>query len=476
MPTSVIEKKRRRSSKKEKKRNVDNAVYGKTGRKLVVAHKAPQPQSIPPPPSIPNMTAQREVPVAPKNSHTIPASIQFIVPPLSQSESKFSKDEKAYLAELSEDDRCKLLQQLDVHDTASVPLRFRIARSRLPNRSDILHKLNNRCEGSKLETYAENALKLPIDVFDRPPDASEVPDFLASARRIMDVEIYGQEQLKDHTVRALCSWVTNPENGGLVLGLEGPAGVGKTSYAKALGRIMNRPICSISLGGLNDVSVLVGHSYSYESSMYGQLAQCLMDCKSCSPVIVFDEVDKLGDTLRAQEIESLLIHLTDPNSNADVRDRYFQNIPLDFSRACMVFTMNDSRRVSPILLDRLTMVRMSIPSTADKVAIARNFIIPREVRRVRTQLDFDVDAVWELVRVHSDEQGVRGLARAIRNIVETLNVAQRGGLDALQSVKLRKISGDSGGVYNVSVHLVSQILEDRSERETGQPTHTMMYS
>lgn len=381
---------------------------------------------------------------------------------------RMSREERTYLAQLSDAERTALVHQLDSHRPASVPLRFRVARSGLPNKAELLHKLSNGCDNAKFENYVESALRLPIGVYDAPPDAEDVPAFLCSARETMDAEIYGQPALKDQTVRALCSWVTNAAAGSVVLGLEGPPGVGKTSYAKALGKIMGRPLRCVDLGGLNDVSVLTGHSYSYESSKYGQLAQCLMDCASASPIIVFDEVDKLGDSARAREIEALLIHLTDPTTNADIHDRYFQNIPLDFSQACLVFTMNDSRRVSPILLDRLTMVRMETPSRADKAEIARQFLIPRELGRLRSDLEFDEAAVRQLVAEHSGhEAGVRNLARAIRSVVETLNVARRGAGGALTTVAFAP--GQTGST--VSAKLVGKVLPER-EDDTAP---TMMY-
>lgn len=382
----------------------------------------------------------------------------------------FTKSETMYLSNLSEAERDELIKKVHMHRPVTVPLLFRVAESNLPNKGELVERLRLGCEGPKFENYVENALRLPFGVCDHPPDADDLPSFLHNAVKIMDEEIYGQKGLKDETIKALCGWATNPDRGSFVLGIEGPPGVGKTCFAKALGRIMGRSICSVDLGGLTDVSVLTGHSYSYESSRYGELAQCLIKAKSCSPIIVLDEVDKLGDSVRAQEVVSLLIHLTDPSSNADIQDRYFQahNLSLDFSKACFVFTMNDRTRVSSILLDRLTMVRMKTPTVADKIQIARQFLIPREVQRLGCgDLRFDAEAIAEVIRSYSsDESGVRDLSRAFRSIVETLNVARRGGSQTLRTVELDgKFSPDSN---TVSSSLVEQILHERRPRkETG---------
>lgn len=393
-----------------------------------------------------------------------PQLVQLVVPPAV--DDGFSRNERHYLSEISDDERTALLYEMRMNRPQTVPLRFRVARSRLPNKADILHKLSYGCEGSKFDNYVENALLLPFGVVDRPPDAEDMHTFLHNARNVMDEEIYGQQHLKDDTIRALCSWATNPASASFVVGIEGPPGVGKTSFAHALGRIMGRPLCRVAIGGMNDVSVLSGHSYSYESSKYGELARCLIESKSSSPIIVFDEVDKLGDSGKAQEIIALLIHLTDPQSNAEIRDRYFQShgLSLDFSRACFVFTMNDSRRVSPILLDRLAMVRMETPTLDDKVAIARRFLIPRELRRLRCDVDFDAAAVRELVRrTSATESGVRNLERVVRSVVATLNVARRGAKQTLRTVEVGEVTD------KVDTSLLQRILPERSE-ETG-PTH-----
>lgn len=386
----------------------------------------------------------------------------------------YSREERVYLAKLPERKRRDLMNRLESGDPGEpveAPLRFRVLESRLPNKQEVLQRLRNGCEGAKFEQLLTNALRLPLGVYDPPPATENLGAFLGEARATMDSELYGQTALKDQTMRALGAWATNPRSGGLVLGLEGTPGIGKTSFAQALGKIMHRPLAMISLGGLNDVSVLTGHSYSYESSCYGQLAQSLMMAGTMSPVLVFDEVDKIGDMAKAQEIIALLIHLTDPNSNAQIQDRYFQvlkALPLDFSQACLVFTMNDASRVSPILRDRMTMVRMETPSTADKVAIAQNFIIPRELERVRMPgLKFDPVAVEEMVRRHASEPGVRGLARTVRNIAETINVTRRGGV--LPSVKLNASDFERG---EVSPRILGQLLPEAEE--TGV-THTMMY-
>ena len=414
---------------------------------------------------------------APLTNAPLP-SIQFVIPSALTTNTNgctdvYSKEENAYLAKLTEEERVQLLLHMKDEKETRVPLLFQVAQSNLPNKADILSKLRSRTEGAKFDNYVSNALKIPIGIYDPLPVSDGVGTFLRHARKIMDAEIYGQDKLKDQTVRALCSWATNPSNSGITLALEGPPGVGKTNYARAIGKIMQRPTFFISLGGMNDVAVIIGHSYSYESAIYGQLAQALIESKSSSPVIVFDEVDKLGESYRAQEIVALLIHLTDPNCNTAIRDRYFHDIPLDFSRVCFIFTMNDKRRVSPILLDRLSIVQMTPPTVSDKVAIASTFLIPRELERIRADIEFEHDAVYDLVKAHSSrESGVRNLARSIREIVETLNVVRRGGEDVLRAISLPTCTLTSN--TKVSTHMVESIMGKPCTAHDGV-SHSMMY-
>ena len=387
----------------------------------------------------------------------------------------FSRDERSYLEKLAPREREQLMSKVQEPDvTPETPLRFRLAKSGLPNKSDLMRRLTEH-EGQKFEQYVRTALDVPVRTYSAPP-ACDMNTFLRTALTNLDAEIYGQSEIKDETIRALCSWKTNSTAAPTIIGLEGPPGVGKTSYAKALGKIMGRPLAFISLGGMNDVSVLMGHSYTYESSSHGMLAQTLINCKSNTPVIVFDEVDKIPpDSSRAQEIISLLIHLTDPASNHDVRDRYLGGkIPLDFSRACFVFTMNDSRRVSSVLVDRMKLMLMQTPDFDDKLNIAQMFLIPREVKRVGSDVRISEDAVRDLVKQHSPgESGVRGLSRAIRRLVETLNVLGQGGAQFLRGLAANVADGESG---ICSVELARLILhEDRDKHDKASLSHSMMY-
>lgn len=407
-----------------------------------------------------------------RSSNDGPGRLRIIMPPPNMFRMDgfhYSAEERLYLDNMSEEERTRTMKEIEgVVNRQNTPLRITVAKSSLKNKTEIMRKLRESGENSKFEQYVRTALSVPVDKYDAPPDVS-MTEFIQSALNKLDREIYGQIKLKQETIRALCSWKTNINSSAMVIGLEGPPGVGKTSFAQALGDVMGRPICSIPLGGMNDVSVLSGHSYTYESSCHGMLAQSLIKCGSNSPVIVFDEVDKLPtESSRAQEIVSLLIHLTDPATNKQVHDRYLVNVPMDFSRACFVFTMNDARRVSPILMDRMQLIQMETPTFEDKVNIAKKYIIPREMSRVDMEATFDDDAVSTVVREHShNEYGVRALQRAVRRLVETLNVVYNGG-GQFMDIDV------STSVRNVSKKVLRQVLKAPGQQESVSTS--MMYT
>jgi ATP-dependent Lon protease len=384
----------------------------------------------------------------------------------------FSRAERSYIASLTPKSREKLLTTMEQQTSGKIPLRFRVLQSSLPNKSQILEKMQN-CDSSKFEQWVEAALKLPIGKYNIPPPNFDVAGFLRSTRRFMDETLYGQEEAKDETLRALSSWAMNPYGcKTLCLGLSGAAGVGKTSYCRdVLARVLQRPSMFISLGGLNDISTLLGHSYTYEGSTPGRLCEGLMESGSMSPVIIFDELDKLAaDNSKVQEIVSFLIHLTDPASNTEIQDRYFQSIPLDLSKAVFVFTMNEPDRVSPILLDRLQMIRMKSPTKDDKVKIAQMFLIPRTLKECGFQqkdVTFDTNCLKHIIE-DTEESGVRELQRKLKKVVETLGIAKFDCMDLLLESKFNK-------KVTLPITCDEEIVDKIIEKKSKPGNHMLMY-
>jgi len=200
-----------------------------------------------------------------------------------------------------------------------------------------------------------------------------------------------------------------------------------TSLVKdGISKILGREFAFIALGGCGDSSFLEGHSYTYEGSTWGKIAQIVMESKCMNPVIYFDELDKVSDTARGQEIIGVLTHLTDTTQNTQFHDKYFSEIELDLSKCMFIFSYNDENLVNPILRDRMYRIRTKGYDLKEKTIIARNYMLPK----IREQVGFGPDDI-----VFSDEvlghiisnqakgeEGVRNLKRSLEIIHTKLNL------------------------------------------------------
>jgi ATP-dependent Lon protease len=202
-----------------------------------------------------------------------------------------------------------------------------------------------------------------------------------------------------------------------------------TSIAKeGISKILGREFAFISLGGAGDASFLEGHSYTYEGSMWGRIVQILIDSKCMNPVIYFDELDKLSDSARGQEITGILTHLIDKSQNSQFHDKYFSEVDFDLSKCLFIFSYNDENLVNPILKDRMYRIKTKGYDCAEKLVIAKKYMLPK----IREQVNFqegDIvipDDVLQYIistpRFTQKEEGVRNLNRCLEIIHTKLNL------------------------------------------------------
>lgn len=397
---------------------------------------------------------------------------------------RLNRSERAFLESQDEATKAFYTEKLACFKkdaAADVPRRFKVAASNLPQKSEIFRRLEG-CESAKYESWVDYALGLPLGKFSQRPlesDAAptEIASFLHTAREAMDRAIHGQERAKDEVVHLISQWARTGSTHASGILLQGPPGVGKTAFAKrAIAAAINRPFVFIAMGGANDSSYLMGHSYTFEGAVPGRIAEALREAKVMDPVIFVDELDKISKSPRGEDLANALLHLTDKGQNAHIRDKYFHGIDLDLSRAIFVFSANDLSQINPVLLDRLNVIQMASPTQQDKLAIAKQHLLPKamtEAGITDAELLVPDEAIEQVIEAHADESGVRGLERTLARVVNTAAVLLSGAT-CLRHAKLTLPERCEKGTVVCSSEFVAQVLAAFGERK--EPSCPMMYS
>jgi len=284
----------------------------------------------------------------------------------------------------------------------------------------------------KLKNWTDGFMRIPFGKVETlPVNISEGVDichaFMEKSKNILDNAVYGLNDAKMQIMQMLGQLITNPSSIGTAIAIHGPPGTGKTSLVKeGISKILNRPFAFIALGGATDSSFLEGHSYTYEGSMWGKIVQILIDSKCMNPVIYFDELDKISDTPKGEEIAGILTHLTDTTQNNQFHDKYFAEIDFDLSKCLFIFSYNDESKVNPILRDRMYRIQTKGYDKKQKLTITNNYLLPK----IRDQVKFeDKDIIipdesiqYIIENFCSNEDGVRNLKRCLEIIYTKLNL------------------------------------------------------
>lgn len=356
-----------------------------------------------------------------------------------------SRKEKEYFEDLPKAKSKKALTAMknikEIIGETDTPLKFKVLdmditddiKAILIRKIDTMTKMGPESgEAQKLRVWVESLMRvpfgktvpLPVTITDGTEKCS---DFLKSAREKLDKATYGMEPAKMQIMQIMAQWISNPASVGNCIAMAGPAGTGKTSFARnGIASVLNRPFMFFSLGGASDIAHYIGHSYTYEGSTWGRIIDSIIQSKCMNPVLYFDELDKISGTPHGEEIASMLIHLTDRSQNSQYHDRYFAGVDFDLSKCLFVFSYNDESKINPILKDRMTIIRCAGYKDPEKKIIIANYVWKDVLSRVgisRDELSATEEAADYIIREYSNgEEGMRSLIRIVEAIVFRINL------------------------------------------------------
>ena len=266
-------------------------------------------------------------------------------------------------------------------------------------------------EGAVLRNYLDVILELPWNV-----TTKERVD-VAAARKILDNDHFGMEKVKERILEILAVRQLAPDMPPQIICLVGPPGVGKTSISYSIARSLNRKMARIALGGVHDEAEIRGHRKTYVGAMPGRIMAAMTQAGSCNPLLLLDEIDKLGSDHRGDPSAALL-EVLDGEQNATYRDHYLE-IPFDLSDVMFITTANTLDTVPRPLLDRMEIIELGSYTDEEKLMIAKNHLIPKQLKKhgiKKTQLRITDDAIREIITCYTRESGVRKLERCFAEV------------------------------------------------------------
>ncbi len=319
---------------------------------------------------------------------------------------------KAISGELGEED-----------NTVAESIRFRDKIQALPIDEKSKKKLLDECtrfgktspgspEANVARAYLERVIALPFGVYTE--DSLDID----KARKILERDHYGLQEVKERILELIAVKRLAPDANAQILCLVGPPGVGKTSIAKSLAEALGRKYVRISLGGVHDEAEIRGHRRTYIGAMPGRIITAIEQAETANPLILLDEVDKLGDDYKGDPASALL-EVLDGEQNNTFTDHYI-DVPFDLSKVLFITTANDESRIPGPLYDRMDVIELTSYTSEDKFSIAKKHLIPRQLKNLgitNKTLVFTDAAIRAMIADYTREAGVRSLDRAIAKVL-----------------------------------------------------------
>lgn len=266
-------------------------------------------------------------------------------------------------------------------------------------------------EGTVVRTYLDKCLEIPFGKY------SKDRINLEKSRKILDADHYGLDKVKSRIIESLAVLKRNPEYNGQIICLYGPPGVGKTSIVKSLAKSMNRKYVRIALGGVHDEAEIRGHRKTYIGSMPGRIMQAIIDAGTMNPIVLLDEIDKVGNDYKGDP-SSALLEALDPEQNNSFNDHYI-DFPVDLSKVLFITTANDTSTIAAPLYDRMEIIELNSYSAEEKFNIAKLHLVKKEMKKHKlTAREFKIsdEAIYKIIECYTREAGVRGLEKNIATL------------------------------------------------------------
>jgi len=401
-----------------------------------------------------------------------------------------------YFLDLDENKKKELLSienKIKNINHSITPLRFQLLTSNLNTdiKAIAIRKIENLSHMDpssgdyyKTKNWVEGLLKIPFGIYKDLPvniknnSKEEITDYLLNANRILNNAVFGHKKAKCQILQIVSQWISNPQSKGSVFSIMGPMGNGKTTLVKeGIAKMINRPFEFISLGGATDSCYLDGHSYTYEGSIPGKIVEIVKKAKCMNPVIYFDELDKVSDTPKGEEIINLLIHLTDFSQNDHFNDKYYSNIPIDLSKALFIFSLNNLEKVNPILRDRMFMIQTNDLKDYEKLVIAKDYLIEsifKDIGVDSKDIIFSDNIIKYIIKSYSQEKGVRNLKRAFQTIIGKINIIRITKRGSIKNLELPFEINDFEFPLNITEEIVNKLV-DTNEID-NDIIHEFMYT
>jgi ATP-dependent Lon protease len=365
----------------------------------------------------------------------------------SETQEQLSKSQRDYILREQMKQIQKELGDVEPEQAEASMLRDRVAKADLPDevRSEVDRELKRlerlppaAPDYNVIRTYVEWILDLPWKI-----STEDVLD-LKHAREVLDEDHYDLDDIKERILEHLAVIKLNPKTKAPILCFVGPPGVGKTSLGQSIARAMDRKFERMSLGGVRDEAELRGHRRTYIGALPGRIIQALRRAGVNNPVMMLDEVDKLGTDFRGDPASALL-EILDPAQNFSFRDHYL-DLPFDLSRVFFIATSNTLATIPPALTDRMEVITLSGYSEEEKLHIAKRYLVPRQVKESglgEEQLQITDEALQRIIGRYTREAGVRQLERTIGRLARKVAL---------------KVAQGKGEVFTVSVDNLEEYL------------------